>query len=95
LNQKDKSCIFEKTDAMQTIRLRVSDKLYNKLLSLLSRFSEKDIQVITENEEFLSIHQYLKKELGWIESGDAEFIEVDQLEQELEATIRKHEAKIT
>ena len=80
---------------MQTIRLRVSDKLYKKLLSLLSRFSEKDIQVIAENEEFLSIHQYLSKELRQIESGDAEFIEVDQLEKEIEATIRKHEAKST
>lgn len=80
---------------MQTIRLRVSDKLYKKLLSLLSRFSEKDIQVIAENEEFLSIHQYLSKELRRIESGDAEFIEVDQLEKEIEATIRKHEAMST
>ena len=80
---------------MQTIRLRVSDKLYKKLLSLLSRFSEKDIQVIAENEELLSIHQYLSKELRRIESGDAEFIEVDQLEKEIEATIRKHEAKST
>ena len=80
---------------MQTIRLRVSDKLYKKLLSLLSRFSEKDIQVIAENEEFLSIHQYLSKELRRIESGDTEFIEVDQLEKEIEATIRKHEAKST
>jgi len=70
-------------------------KCYFIIERCLSRFSEKDIQVIAENEEFLSIHQYLSKELRRIESGDAEFIEVDQLEKEIEATIRKHEAKST
>jgi len=45
---------------MQTIQLRVSDKVYGNLLWLLSRFENNEIKVIKENNQFLSIQDYLK-----------------------------------
>ena len=77
---------------MQTIRLRVNDRVYKNLMRLLSKFGRNDIQVIEEDENYLSIQQYLKKELSKVEDGSAEYIDIDELEDTLDATIRKHEA---
>ena len=77
---------------MQTIRLRVNDKVYKNLIRLLSKFSKEEIQVIEENETYLSIQQYLEKELASVEDGSASYITINDLENRLDATIRKNEA---
>jgi hypothetical protein len=76
---------------MQTIRLRVNDSIFQQLMWFLKRFGKNEIEVINENEEYLSIQEYLKKELENIENGTAEFISFNQLDEELESTIRKYE----
>ena len=78
--------------AMQTIRLRVNDKVYKNLIRLLSKFSKEEIQVIEENDTYLSIQQYLEKELTNVEDGSAEYTSIEELENRLDATIRKNEA---
>ena len=77
---------------MQTIRLRVNEKVYKNLIRFLSKFSNDEIQVIEENETYLSIQQYLKKELASVEDGSAEYTTIEDLENILDATIRKNEA---
>jgi len=77
---------------MQTIRLRVNDKIYHHLMWFLGRFSKEEIQVISENDEFISLQEYLKKELSKVENGNVEYISIDQLNNILEDTIKKHEA---
>ena len=77
---------------MQTIRLRVNDRVYKTLIRLLSKFNKDDIQVIEEDDNYVSIQQYLKKELSTVEDGSAEYIDIDELENTLDATIRKYEA---
>ena len=77
---------------MQTIRLRVNDKIYKHLMWFLRRFNKEEIQVIRENNEFLSIQEYLNEELEKIENGTAEFMNIDQLDNELETTIQNYEA---
>ena len=76
---------------MQTIRLRVNDTIFQQLMWFLKRFSKNEIEVINENEEYLSIQEYLINELDNINNGKAEFINFNQLDQELESTIRKYE----
>ena len=78
--------------AMQTIRLRVNEKVYKNLIRLLSKFSKEEIQVIEENDTFLSVQQYLEKELSSVEDGSAEYISIEKLENRLDATIHKNEA---
>ena len=78
--------------AMQTIRLRVNDKVYKNLIRLLSKYSKEEIQVIEENDTYLSIQQYLEKELTSVEDGSAEYTSIEELENRLDATIRKNEA---
>jgi reverse gyrase len=41
---------------------------------------------------FISIQEYLKNELEEIENGTAEFVSIDQLDNELGTTIKKQEA---
>jgi hypothetical protein len=80
------------TDIMQTIRLKVNDKIYKQLMWFLDRFNKEEIQVINESSEFISVQEYLKKELDKVEDGSAEYISIDQLDDSLEATIKKYEA---
>lgn len=77
---------------MQTIRLRVNDKVYKNLIRLLSKFSREEVQVIEENDTFLSIQQYLEKELASVEDGSAKYLSIDELDNSLDATINKSEA---
>jgi hypothetical protein len=77
---------------MQTIRLRVNDKAYKNLIRLLSKFSKDEVEVIEENDTFLSIQQYLEKELANVEGGTAKYTTIEALEDRLDATIRKNEA---
>lgn len=76
---------------MQTIRLRVNDKVYKHLMWFLNKFSKDELQIIEEDQQFLSAQKELKKDLEILEQGQAEFIDLQQLDDELEATIRRHE----
>ncbi len=76
---------------MQTIRLRINDKIYNHLMWFLKRFTKEELQVIREDNEFLSVKEYLNQELEKVENGKAGFLTIDQLDDELEATIRNYE----
>jgi hypothetical protein len=77
---------------MHTIRLRVDDRVYQKLMWLLGKFSKEEIQVIEENEAFLSVKEYLSSQLAEAERESAEYMDIDQLDEALEATLRKYEA---
>ena len=76
---------------MQTIRLRVNDKVYKNLIRFLSKFSKDEVEVIDENDTFLTIQQYLEKELASVEEGTAKYTTIEALENRLDATIRKNE----
>ena len=83
---------MRKRYTMQTIRLRVNDKVYKNLIRLLSKFSREEVQVIEENDTFLSIQQYLEKELASVEDGSAKYLSINELDNSLDATINKYEA---
>jgi hypothetical protein len=50
------------------------------------------MQVIEEDDTYISTQKYLEKELATVEEGKAEYIDMEELEKSLEATIRKYEA---
>ena len=68
---------------MQTIRLKISDKVYDKFLWLLSKFSKEEIEIVNEKKEFNSTKKYLDKELEEVISGKAKFISHNELENRL------------
>ena len=75
---------------MQTIRLRVNEKVYKQLMWFFNKFSKDDLQIIGENDEFLSIQKELHIELENFEAGKAEFIDLHQLDDELESALQKY-----
>ncbi len=76
---------------MHTLRLRVDNKIYKNLMWFLARFSKDEIQIEEESDQYISTRQYLEKELKTIEEGKAEYISIEQLDDDLEAILRTHE----
>ncbi len=68
---------------MHTIQLKISDKVYDKFLWLLSKFTKDEIEIINEEQDFISTQKYLQKELEEIENGQAKFISQKELEKRL------------
>ncbi|HEY3387938.1 MAG TPA: hypothetical protein VGK38_00080 [Prolixibacteraceae bacterium] len=79
---------------MHTIRLRVNDGVYDKLLGLLSEFGKDEVEIIPETSDFMKDKNYLADELNEILTGNARFVEVEEAEQRLENIIEKHEDSI-
>ena len=76
---------------MQTIVLKINDKIYDQVLGLLSRFGKDEIEIVVENSTFNDDQKYREKELNVIISGVAKFLGVEEAEVELEKRISKHE----
>ncbi len=72
---------------MHTIQLKINDKVYDKFLWLLSKFNKEEIEIITENQDFLLTKNYLQEELDDIISGNAKFISQNELEDKLDQIV--------
>jgi hypothetical protein len=79
---------------MHTIRLRVNDGVYDKLMWLLSKFSKEEVEVFLETENYTINSEYLSSEYKDIVDGKANFMSFEEAEQRLEKTINKHENSI-
>lgn len=79
---------------MQTIRLRINDRIYDKLIWLLSKFNSDEIEIITENAEFIDNQKYLNSELSEIIQGKAVFVDINEVNERLEKIIVKNENTI-
>jgi hypothetical protein len=76
---------------MATLKLKVSDKILDKVLWLLEQFNSEDLQVIENDERFEKDKIYAQKELQRLESGESKSYSVEELEVVLEKSIRQHE----
>ncbi|WP_205943677.1 hypothetical protein [Pedobacter cryophilus] len=75
---------------MQVIKLKIKDSIYEKLIWLLSKFSKDEIEIIHEDENFISHKKYLQSELDEILKGEAKFIDVDDAEKQIDDMIKKN-----
>ena len=69
---------------MQTLRLKVNDDVYDKLIWFLNKFSKDEIEIISETEEFIRNQKYLAVELDEIVTGTAKFLELNEAEERFE-----------
>lgn len=76
---------------MATLKLKVSDKILEKVLKLLSQFKSEDLQVIEQDDPFESNKKYVQRELDRLESGESKSYTLEQLNEVMEKTINKHE----
>jgi len=79
---------------MHTIKLKISDKVYDKLLWLLSKFNKDEVEIVTDVDTFSETQQYLEKELNEIFNGKATFDSLEEFDRKLEDSISANETKI-
>ena len=79
---------------MHTVKLRVNDGVYDKLIVLLSKFNKDEVEIITETSDFAKNQKYLDSELIDIFNGKAKFVGMGEAGQRLENIIKKHESSI-
>jgi hypothetical protein len=83
--------VSKKTELMHTLKLKINDQVYDKLIGLLSKFNKDEVEIIMDETNYNETKRYLETELEEITSGNAKFLTVNEAEQQLENLIRKHE----
>ena len=83
--------IFDKKLKMTTIKLKVSDKVLDKVLWLLSHFRSDEVQIV-KDDSFEATREYLHKEYDKLKSGKSKLYSLEELEKDLENVISKYEA---
>lgn len=76
---------------MVTIKLKVSGKILDKVLWLLSQFKREDLEIIGPDPATESNKKHLQDAYRRLESGDAVMYSVEEADELLEKTIKKHE----
>lgn len=72
---------------MYTIQLKISDKVYDKFIWLLSKFTKEEIEIVSDSADFSSTKTYLKGELHDMESGKAKFVSQQEFENRLDEIV--------
>lgn len=83
--------MFQKVIKMHTIRLRINEKIFQNFIWLLGRFSNEEIQIIQEDDQFRSTQDFLKNELYKLEKGEEKLFDLNDIDRELERTIKNYE----
>ena len=79
---------------MHTLKLKINDQVYDKLIWLLGKFTKDEVEIIMDESNFNETKRYLDTELEAITSGNAKFLTVNEAEQRLENLIKKHEDRL-
>ena len=58
---------------MHTIQLKISEKVYDKVIWLLSKFEKEDVSIIENGAEDVAVQTYLNKELLEVKEDRAKF----------------------
>jgi hypothetical protein len=69
---------------MHTIQLKINEKVYDKFIWLLSKFNKDEIEIISDDKDFISTQKYLQKELDEIKSKKAVFYSQNEFENRLD-----------
>ncbi len=77
---------------MATIKLKVSDKVLDKVMWLLGQFNSEELEIISSDNEFESCKNYVSNELNRLENGESKNYTIEELDTILEESIRKYES---
>lgn len=59
-------------------------------MRLLGRFKKNELEIITEDKQYLSVRSYLEKELMEVREGKATYHTIEDLEKDLDEIIQKN-----
>lgn len=73
---------------VQTLKLKISDKVYDNIVWFLSKFNKDEVEIISDTESFSNNQAYLQNELDEILTGKAELHSIEEFEQQLDEVIK-------
>jgi hypothetical protein len=76
---------------MHSLKLNISDSIYDKFMWFLHRFDKTEIEIIHVESTFYANKEYLNNELNNIKSNEVEFISMDELNSSIDKVISKYE----
>lgn len=56
---------------MATLKLKVSDKILDKVMWLLGQFKSEDLKIVESDDSFEANKRYVQYELSRLESGES------------------------
>jgi len=72
------------------VKLKIQNAVYDKFVQFIKQFNKDEIEIISENDDFVSAKQYLQNELDEIVSEKAIFYSFNETENKLEQIINKN-----
>ena len=72
---------------MHTIKLKVSNNVYEKFKSIISKFEPTDIEIIKEYDNYYEAKKYVEHELQEMKEGKAEYYTLEEFEEILDRII--------
>ncbi|MCE7055544.1 hypothetical protein LZF95_12725 [Algoriphagus sp. AGSA1] len=76
---------------METIKIKVNEKILDKVLSLLQQFDKEDLQVIEPEPDYGFSEPELKYEYQKLKSGNTKTFSLEEADEILEETIKRYE----
>jgi hypothetical protein len=76
---------------MATLKLKVSDKVLDKVIWLLRQFNQEDVEIIESNSSFETNRNYVHEELRRLEARESKSYTIDEVDEILENSIRQYE----
>ncbi len=73
---------------METLKLKVNERILKKILEMLNEFNSEDLQIIVEENEDI---RRLRERFSELNLKDPRFISLEELDANLEKTISKYE----
>jgi succinylglutamate desuccinylase len=77
---------------MTTIRIRVNEKVLDKVLWLLGRFSKEELEIVGEDTLFEANKRYLDDALNRMEQGKSQSFTIEEADIILEKAIKRNES---
>jgi hypothetical protein len=78
---------------MHTLRLRINDHVYDKLIWLLGKFNKDEVEVIDEGNEFIESQKLLSSELNDVKIRKSSSLTLNEVADRLDNIINKRRNK--
>ena len=79
---------------MPTIKLKINEKIFQQVLTLLKKFDSDELEVILDDNSYVESKEYLEQEFDQVQDGSAEYLTIDELESKLNDVIKRNENRI-
>jgi predicted neutral ceramidase superfamily lipid hydrolase len=81
-------------DTMTTIKLKISEDVYEKFIKLLNKFKSEEVEIVSSDNHFETLRNQMLKDLESATKKESKTYTLDEADELFEQTISKYEDKI-